>query len=131
MSKAPILFAIQSLVGLFMIMGNKDNPTIILLTGILMICGMLIFQATLSPMTNMLSYFMSSKEDKIKRVKKVEDFFNQLSSKDIKKIIEKHYEDFNDDGFFDGDVTKKVSSMWDAIDEMERLKNNSKKITKR
>ena len=60
MSKALIIGAIGWFLGLFMIMGNKDNPTIILITGLMMICSYMTFQATLPPMTNILSYWMKN-----------------------------------------------------------------------
>lgn len=69
MSKALIFQIIGMVLGGIMIMGNKNNPTIILFTGVIMICSYMVFQATLSPMTNILSYFMANLNDRTKAVR--------------------------------------------------------------
>ena len=63
------------------------------------------------------------KKKYIKNKKNLEYFINQLSPSDMEKIIKISFKrlgfNWNEDGFFDEDSLKKVSSIWDAIDEMD------------
>lgn len=82
MSKALIFQMIGMILGGIMIMGNLDNPTVMVFTAIIMICSYMNFQATLSPMTNILSYFMASKIDRSPAVKLYEYKRDRVCTKD-------------------------------------------------
>ncbi len=66
------------------------------------------------------------KKKYIKNKKNLKYFVNQLSPSDMEKIIKASFKrldfNWNEDGFFDEDSLKKVSSIWDAIDEMDNDK---------
>lgn len=73
MSKALILQLIGNIIGLVAIWQNKENSLVIVYISTLMIISYLIFMSRLSPLDNMLSYFMASKKEVIAAVRAHED----------------------------------------------------------
>ena len=81
MSKALIFELIGMVLGGIMIIGNQENPTVMIFTAVIMICSYMVFQSTLSPMTNVLSYFMSNNINRRLAVQQHEATLERIESK--------------------------------------------------
>ena len=73
MSKALIIWMIGEVMGVFGILKNSENTLAILSIGTLMLGSYFLIQATFPADTNLISWFMASREDKIKVYQEIQN----------------------------------------------------------
>jgi len=69
MNKKIFFFCIAVFNYIMIMFNNLDNVNVIITSSVMMISFYMIFQSSLPPMTNILSYWMASEKDKVKAVR--------------------------------------------------------------